>query len=204
MTKYEDDEPDAAATLEHIRTLMDRATEYSHLSGVSILLSGALCVAGVGACAALGVGFDSVRNLELLAQIWSAVFLAALLQGVGLSVLNARRKAEPAWSPLTYRVVLAMVPAAFTGASLSAYAFWELRPELLPPFWMLSYGSSLMGLGLFAGRRIQATALLFLLSGAAALFGGARHGLLLMLVSFGGYHLLLGAWILWKPRASAV
>ena len=94
-----------------------------------------------------------------------------------------------------------MLPALFTGAALTGYAIQAGRLELLPPCWMLAYGSSLMGLGLFAGRPFRVAAIAFLAFGAASLFLLKEHGLVTMLASFGGLHLVLGAWVLWKPRA---
>ena len=88
-----------------------------------------------------------------------------------------------------------------TGATLTEYALRSGRLEILPPCWMLAYGSSLMGLGLFAGRAFRVAALAFLVFGALSLFLLRSHGLIMMLVSFGGLHLLLGAWVLWKRRA---
>jgi hypothetical protein len=213
VTKYEDEPAaprDASRDLERIRALMERATEYSHLSGVSVLLSGLLSVAGVAACAVLGLDFRRVAADDSyfrqaspqrgLAVVWGSVFVLAAVQGVAFSVANARRRAEPAWSPLTRQVVAAMLPALFTGAALTAYALQSGQIDLLPPCWMLAYGSSLMGLGLFAGTRIRWTALVFLILGAATLFAARDHGLIALLASFGGLHLFLGAWMLWKPR----
>jgi len=204
VTKFEDDPAalrDASRDLERIRTLMDRASEYSHLSGLSILISGLLAVAGVGACAALGIDFGVPARAEALAAVWGAVFGVAAVQGVAFSVANARRRAEPAWSPLTKQVVVAMLPALFAGAALTGYGLQSGQLDLLPPCWMLAYGSSLMGLGLFAGWRIRLTAVAFLLLGAASLFLWKDRGLITMLAGFGGLHLVLGAWVIWKPRA---
>src|SRR5882672_3796069 len=204
MTKYEDDPAavrDASRDLVRIRALMERATEYSHLSGVSILLSGLLAAAGVAACAGAGVDFNLPAHVRTLARIWGAVFALAAVQGVAFSIANARRKAEPVWSHLTRQVVVAMLPALFTGAALTGYALETGQLDLLPPCWMLAYGSSLMGLGLFAGWRIRMAAVAFLALGAASLFLWKDRGLVTMLGSFGGLHLVLGAWMLWKPRA---
>lgn len=203
MTKYEDDPEaarDASRDLERIRTLMERATEYSHLSGVSILLSGVLAAAGVAACRSWDVDYERPAHSDRLAVVWGAVFVLAAVQGVAFSVANARRKGEPAWSPLTRQVVTAMLPALFVGAALTGYALQTGQIDLLPPCWMLAYGSSLMGLGLFAGWRIRAAAVAFLAMGAASLFLWKDHGLATMLASFGGIHLVLGAWVIWKPR----
>ena len=179
---------------------MERATEYSHLSGVSIVVSGLLAGAGVAACRLLRVDFGLPAHERLLALVWGAVFAAAAVQGVAFSVANARRHGEPAWSPLTRQVVVAMLPALFTGAALTGYGLQTGQIDLLPPCWMLAYGSSLMGLGLFAGGRIRVASVAFLALGAASLFLWKDDGLVMMLASFGGIHLLLGAWVIWKPR----
>ena len=204
MTKYEG-ERDAARDLERIRALMERATEFSNLSGWSILISGALAVAGVAASHSRGVAFRQEGAYgpagTTLGIIWGSVFVLATTQGVAFSIANARRKAEPFWSHLTRQVVVAMLPALFTGYALTEYALMSGRLEILPPCWMLAYGSSLMGLGLFAGRAFRAAALAFLVFGAVSLFQLRDHGLIMMLASFGGLHLVLGAWVLWKRRA---
>jgi hypothetical protein len=200
VTKLEGDR-DAAADLERIRALMERATEFSNLSGWSILISGALAAAGAGACFFKGVDFEFPGHARMLAGIWGSVVALAAVQGVAFSIANARQKAEPVWSHLTRQVVVAMLPALFTGAALTGYAFQTGQFDLLPPCWMLAYGSSLMGLGLFAGRRFRVAALTFLVLGAASLFLWKDFGRTTMLASFGGIHLVLGAWVLWKPRA---
>jgi len=203
VTKFEDDPAalrDASRDLERIRALMERATEYSHLSGLSILLSGFLAVAGIAACWTLGIDFNLTGHRDGLAAVWGSVFGVATAQGIGFSIANARRKTEPAWSPLTRQVVVAMLPALFSGAALTGYGLQTGQIDLLPPCWMLAYWSSLMGLGLFAGWRIRLAAVAFLVLGAASLFLWKDHGLTKMLATFGGLHLVLGAWVIWKPR----
>lgn len=184
---------------------MERATEFSILSGWSIVISGLLAAAGVAASAWKGVEFKhEVANGPagvVLGSIWGLVFVLATAQGVAFSVANARRRAEPFWSHLTRQVVIAMLPALFTGFALTEYALETGYLELLPPCWMLGYGSSLMGLGLFAGRAFRVTALVFLVFGMISLFYLRDYGRILMLASFGGLHLILGAWVLWKRRA---
>lgn len=191
---------DPARDLQRIRALMERATEYSHLSGWSILLSGLLACAGVAACRGAGVSFGLPGHVRTLAMIWGSVFLLAVLQGAAFSIANARRKAEPFWSPLTQQVVIATLPALFVGATLTSYGLETGQLDLLPPCWMLAYGSSLMGLGLFAGRPFKIAALAFLVLGALSLFLWKDHGLATMLASFGALHLLLGAWVICRPR----
>jgi len=200
VTKFEDP-GSARRDLERIRSLMERATEWSNLSGWSVVISGLLAVAGAAECFRRGADFEMPLHAQTLATVWGAVFALAVVQGVAFSVANARRKAEPAWSPLTRQVVIAMLPALFTGATLTGYAFQTGQLDLLPPCWMLAYGSSLMALGFFAGRPVRYAALAFLVFGALSLLLWKSHGLVTMLASFGGIHLVLGAWMRWKPRA---
>jgi hypothetical protein len=190
----------AERDLERIRALMERAGRYSNLSGYAAILAGALAAAGAALCRTLGVQFHSPGHARPLAAIWGSVFVLTLAQAVAFTVAHARRRGEPPWSPIARQAVAAMLPAAFMGAAVTGYGLLSGRTELLPPLWMLSYGSSLMGLGLLADWRVRGVAALFLLLGAVALFGGMERGLLMMLVSFGGFHLLLGALVLWKPR----
>ena len=51
------------------------------------------------------------------------------------------------------------------------------------------------------GGPMTVAGVLFLLVGAATLWWWKLYGLHAMLVSFGGIHILLGAWMAWKPRA---
>ncbi len=200
VTKYVGDR-DPALDLARIRALMERATEYSNLSGWSILLSGLLAVGGVVVCRWSGTDFEYPGHARPLGLIWGGVFLLALLQGTVFSITNAHRKAEPFWSPLTQQVVVATLPALFVGAALTGYGLETGQLDLLPPCWMLAYGSSLMGLGLFAGRPFKIAAVAFLALGTLSLLLWKEHGLVTMSASFGGLHLVLGAWVIWKPRA---
>ncbi len=195
------DERDVAARdLARIRALMDRAGRYSNLSGYSAIAAGILAVAGALACRLLEVNFNHPGHARPLAILWGSVLALAIAQHLVFTVVHARRTAEPAWSPLTQQVLVAVLPAFFVGAAITGYGLQTGQLDLLPPIWMLAYGSSLMGLGLYAGGRLQLTGALFLLAGAACLWWWKDYGLRFMLASFGGLHVLLGAWMLWKPR----
>ena len=195
-----DERIEAAADLARIRALMERAGRYSNLSGYSLAFAGLIATAGVLACAGMGVDFSWPGHARTLAVVWGAVLLLAAAQHVAFTIVHARRRAEPVWSPLARQVVVAMLPALFIGAALTGFGLQTGQLDLLPPAWMLAHGSSLMALGLYAGGRLQSAGLAFLAMGAATLWWGKAHGLWLLLPSFGGIHLLLGLWMLWKPR----
>jgi hypothetical protein len=195
------DERDAAARdLARIRTLMERAGRYSNLSGYSAILAGLLAVGGAVACKLTGTNFNDPSQARPLAVIWGSVLGLAILQHLAFTIVHARQAAEPAWSPLVQQVVLAVLPAFFVGATITGYGLQTGQLDLLPPIWMLAHGSTLMALGLYAGKRFQVVGALFLLLGALGLWYWKEYGLRLMLASFGGLHVLLGAWMRWKPR----
>ena len=198
-----DERAEAVRDLARIRDLMERAGRYSHLSGLSALIAGLLGAAGAVACRALRIDFNVPGHAARLAAVWGTVLALAAGQHLALTVLHARRRGEPAWTPLTRQVALAQLPSLFIGAAITGYGLQTGQLDLLPPIWALAHGSSLLALGLWAGGRIQIAGLLFLATGAVTLWWLKEHGLWMMLASFGGYHALLGAWMLWKPRASA-
>jgi hypothetical protein len=198
-----DDRDSAARNLERIRALMERAGRFSHLSATAAYVAGGLAVTGALFCKGFEVNFNYPGHARPLAAIWGSVLLLAIGQSLAFTMADARRRGDPLWGPLTQQVVIAMLPAFFVGASITGYGLQTGQLDLLPPFWMLAYGMSLMALGLYAGWKIKTVGILFLLAGAASLFWWKEYGLRTMLASFGGGHLLLGALIAWKPRASA-
>lgn len=195
-----DEREDAARDLARIRDLMERAGRYSHLSGLSALLAGGLGASGALVCLAWGVDFNFPGHAPRLAAVWGATLALAAGQHLGWTILQARRRGESAWTPLSRQVALAQLPSLFIGAAITGFGLQTGQLDLLPPVWALAHGSSLLALGLWAGGRIQGAGVLFLATGAVTLWWLKEHGLWMMLVAFGGYHVLLGAWMLWKPR----
>jgi hypothetical protein len=195
-----DERAEAIRDLARIRDLMERAGRYSHLSGLSAILAGLLGGGGVLACFLLGIDFNLPAHAGPLAAVWSAVLALAAGQHAVLTVVSARGRGEPAWSDLSRRVALAQLPALFIGAAITGYGHQSGQIDLLPPAWMLAHGASLCALGLWAGAPLQLAGTAFLACGAVTLWWLKEHGLWALLVSFGGFHLVLGARMLWKPR----
>jgi len=180
---------------------MERAGRYSHVSALSAAVAGALALAGAIVSKVLQVNYNVPARAAPLAAVWGAVLCLSILQAAAFHIAKCRRRGEPAWSHLTCQVVVAMLPALFVGAAITVYGFQTGQLDLLPPIWLLAYGSSLMGLGLYAGGRIQIVGALFMLLGAAGLWWWKEYGLRLMFAGFGGLHILLGVLLAWKPRA---
>jgi hypothetical protein len=183
-----------------IRTVLERTTKFTGLPGAACVIAGGLAVAGAGAAGALGAEFRSGEEYGgrhgLLAAIWIATALVSLAEIVVLSVLAARRQNRPAWTSLVRRVIVATLPGLYLGLALGEFARRSGRLDALPGLWCLAYGASLLGLGLYAGWKANLAGVLFLAAGTLALLGVLPGGNLLMAVSFGGIHVLLGILIL--------
>ena len=189
-----------------IRDVLERTTRFTDLPGTACLAAGGLALAGAGVASALGADFTvdpSGGRHALLALTWGAVALVSGALVVALSILAARRAGRPAWSALARRVVVATLPGLYVGAVLTEFARRSGRIDVLPALWCLSYGASLLGLGLYAGWKANVAGLLFLAAGSLSLLGAAPGGNLLMAIAFGGFHALLGILILKGPRHAA-
>jgi hypothetical protein len=181
-----------------IRSVIERTTRFTGLPGAACLVAGGLALAGAGVSAALGADFAGRRH-GVLAATWGATALLSAIDVVVLSVLAARRRGHPAWSALARRVVVATLPGLYVGAALTEFARRSGRIDALPALWCLSYGASLLGLGLYAGWKANVVGVLFLAAGTLALVGVLPGGNLLMAIAFGGLHVLLGLLILKGP-----
>lgn len=179
-----------------IRSAMERTTRFTGLPAYACFAAGALALGGVAASAAQGVSFNSPLHAGPLFRIWGTVCLLAAAQFVALTTAAARRRGERAWTGLTQRVVVAMLPGLYVGAALTEFCRQTGTIDYLPPFWCLCYGASLMGLGLYSGWKANAVGALFLAAGTVGLHAFKEHGMALLAVAFGGLHLLLGALIL--------
>jgi hypothetical protein len=92
------------------------------------------------------------------------------------------------------------LPAAVVGALLTVLLWNVGRLDLAPGIWMSLYGVGILAVRHVLDWEFQVTAWSFLVSSAVALFllRGAPH--LSMVISFGGIHVALGAFRLFKEH----
>jgi hypothetical protein len=183
---------EADRRLEMIRSLMDRSTRWAGLPASACLIAAACAGAGSAWCAWKGLTFEQ----EEILPVWFATAGVSFVQFAVFTVAGARKRGEPPMSRLTWAALISMIPGLFSGAVLT----FVVSPLQRPGVWMLCYGTAVYSLGYFAGERARGTGVLFLIAGAASLLALPDRGVLMMAVSFGGLHALLGILLLCQPR----
>src|SRR5437764_14412577 len=100
------DTQEAGRTLEVIRTLMERTTQYQFLTARAGLAAGLLaCVGSI-----LFVFLDAADPWHF-AAVWTLVFIGSLLLTCVCSVMRVRERGECVWSRSAPAVGLARVPS---------------------------------------------------------------------------------------------
>src|SRR5262249_21385189 len=137
---------EAEQTLAVIRTLMERSTRYTNLSGHAGIAAGPLALGG----SALRVW----ANTSFIAT-WIGVLVAASRAIVFFTARMARANGEPFWTRQTRTVALALTPALLAALVLTAALERVGQHSLLPGTWMLLWGVGALAMGFFTPRVIS-------------------------------------------------
>ncbi len=169
--------------LRYIRETMEGAASFTAVPGWG------QAVAGVTALLA-AVLASRQRTQEAWLATWLVeAAVAAAVTGAAL-VLKARRKAVPLASGPGRKFLLAFTPPVAVAALLTAPLAGAGLHRLLPPLWLLLYGTGVVAAGAFSARVVPAMGFAFLGLGVAALLAPAGWGDAMMALGFGG--LLIG------------
>ncbi|MGJ8698205.1 MAG: hypothetical protein ACSHYF_17930 [Verrucomicrobiaceae bacterium] len=186
----------AAKNLETIRSMMERATVYRMISGPTALLGGGLVIL---------VGF--LAPWECWSWKWTWIGVAGLvaLFNTVLVVRKAKREGAPVFSAGLRMGIRSLFPAMMVGAVVSLRDF---APVALAMVWTLCYGVALMSTVSFAPRSLWVLGAAFLASGLFCVLRPSvflscdcqshpsEGGNLLMMVTFGGFHLVYGLYVI--------
>lgn len=186
-------EPDAweaGENLRVIREVMERSTKYSTFSGVSGILAGLASIAGCLATRRFCP--DPNTNRSLFLTIWTLVICFA----IGADYLLTKRRAASVGkhiiSHLGKQMAFGAIPGLGSGALLTLFFMRHQMLGLIYPIWMLCYGVAVCSVGLFSQREVRGLGAAFLLAGAVTMLLSPHWGLMMMAVSFGGFHILYG------------
>lgn len=176
----------AQAALRHIRSSMDAATLVVTPGSAGIVIG------LVGVVAAL-LAAGPFRSHWLL--IWLAAAPLAALLGATIMARQQRLQGRTLFGPSGRRFVLCLAPALMAGAVLTAADVHDGNVRVVPGTWLLLYGSAVMAASATTVRLVAWFGGLFVLLGIAALLSPVSTHNLILGVSFGGLHLLFGAYL---------
>ena len=177
-----------------IRTIMERASKFLTLSGLSGVGAGVIALAGIWTASGMLGSWglpperqDLPEGLPLrLFALGAAVLLLALATTLLFSIRLARRQGQPIWGPATRIVLEALALPFLSGGVLGIVLLFLGHLWLVPGVQLLFYGAGLFAAGSFTFGEIRylgaAQAALgitsVLLPAQALLFWAAGFGLL--------------------------
>ena len=185
----------AARSLEVIRTLMERTTQYQLLTARAGLVAG--CLAGAGALSFLVLDRGNPWHFG---AVWGPVFVGSLLATGGGTVMRSRERGERIWSRQARTVLLALAPSVFAALVLTVFFFAGGNYLWLPGVWMLCYGQGALATAAYAPTPIRTLGVVVLLLGAVTLWLGPAWAVVMMGVVFGLGHIALGVALLVAER----
>jgi hypothetical protein len=174
---------EAEQTLSVIRTLMERSTRYTNLSGHAGIAAGMLTL--------LGSALRHWYQTPFL-PTWLGVLFAACVANILFAAGMARVNGEPLWTSPAQTELLSLTPAFVAGLVLTAVLARMGLGLLLPGIWMLLWGVGALAMSFFTPRILSLLGVAFMVAGVLALFAPPANDALSMALSFGAIHLIYG------------
>jgi len=180
----------AMDNLRFIRETMERAGTFTAVSGWGEVVIG--CTAIVAALVASRLGLAG----------WVATWLVEAALAAGVAAVFMMAKAGGAGVPLITgplrKLILSFSPPMLVGMLLTALFVARGLESLLPGTWMLLYGTGVVTAGTYSVRIVPVMGAAFMVLGAVTLFAPAAWATALLVVGFGGLHIVFGTLIAWR------
>jgi hypothetical protein len=191
---------EALKALSHIRAVVDRTTRYSTFSALSGFIAGLAALGGSGVCGLWPAcpGARPETKIRFL-TVWALVCAVGTVSMLLLTWLKARKRGEPAWTPIARTALSVLLGPGFAGVLGTVALSCTGHYELLPGLWLTLYGCGLYGLSFFAPLFLRLLGFVFIGFGLAAWMGWGAAALWLGL-GFGGLHLVFGVIVLTRYR----
>jgi hypothetical protein len=178
----------AEESLQFIRRTMERSSTFTAVPG----LGGA----GMGA---IGLAAAVLAANQSSAQRWLVVWLVAAAVALAIGVTSMWRKAARLGAPLTgavgRRFAMSLAAPLVAGTALTWGAWMNGDWALMPPVWLLLYGTGALAGGVFTVAAVRLLGLAFMALGVAALVTPPSWGNVWLGLGFGGLQLLFGLYI---------
>jgi len=210
------DVDEAQARMQEIQRIMEGATFFTLLPGMSAIFGGILVLAGCAASYAMfrSLDFADILRLSLSSQaafcvMWFLIGVVALLLEVVLTARAARKEQlVPAHRPMRV-AAFSLTPSVLVAVVLTFKFLIPLEPraeeiQYIVPVWMMLYGTGVYTAGLFSIRPPRVLGLVFLATGVVALLGFPEYGVVSAALSFGLLHVIFGVYVVRKQRQTVV
>jgi hypothetical protein len=178
----------AEENLQFIRRTMERSSIFTAVPG----LGGA----GMGA---IGLAAAILAANQRSAERWLVVWLLAAVVALGIGVTSLWRKAArlgaPLAGPVGRRFAMSLAAPLVAGAALTWGAWMNGDRALIPPVWLLLYGTGVLAGGVFSVAAVRLLGVAFMALGVAALPTPPEWGNVWLGTGFGGLQLAFGLYI---------
>jgi hypothetical protein len=174
----------AIDNLRYIRETIERAGAFTAVPGWGFVAMGIVAIAA----GLLAAGRDDAG----WTLTWSAAAGVATVIGTVTVTRKARRVGLPVLSGPGRKLALSFAPPVLVAALLTVVLLGRGNADLLPGLWLALYGTGVIAGGTFSVRIVPVMGMFFVLLGASALALPTAWGNALMIVGFGGLHLIFG------------
>ncbi len=178
----------AEDSLHFIRQTMERSSTFTAVPGL-----GGAGMGAVGLAAALFAAY------QRSAERWLLVWLLAAVVAMGIGGTAMWRKAIRLGAPLAgtvgRRFAMSLAAPLAAGAALTWGAWMHDDWALLPPVWLLLYGTGVLAGGVFSVAAVRLLGVTFMALGVAALATPPAWGNAWLGIGFGGLQLAFGLYI---------
>jgi hypothetical protein len=178
----------AAENLKFIRHAMERSGTFTAVPGLGGALMGTLGLLGA-----------AVASQQPTAERWLAAWLITAAVAFAAGVIAMRRKAARLGAPLTgapgRRFALSLAAPLLAGAALTWGLWLHGVWALMPPAWLLLYGTGVLTGGALSVAPMRVLGLAFMALGAAALVTPPAWGNLWLALGFGVLQIGFGIYI---------
>jgi len=197
----------AAEHLRVIRELMERPVRQTTRSGLAGVIAGTLALAGSAATHVVlpprsewAEGLYQARPPDdaLLSAglVWLAVFVIASASDILITWRRARRRGETWWRRAQLQTAMAILPGFVLVGFFTALFVWLGEPGAIPFGWMIGYGMALWTVGMFSITEVKVLGAAFLVAGWLGMLLLPGFPIVVLAVTFGGFHLVYGA-VVW-------
>lgn len=178
----------AIDNLRFIRETMERSSSFTAVPGRGGVAMGATALAAAAASLL-------ARTPREWIGVWLVEAFVALSIGVAAMARKARRAEVPLFAGPARRFLLSFAAPLAAGALVTVALERAGQTALLPPVWLLLYGTAVVTGGAFSVRIVPVMGAAFMLLGAVCLLSPPSWGTGFLAAGFGGLQIFFGALI---------